>query len=289
MSRVFGVAGRRFGREIGVPTVNKIYRYLSWLTSILAISGIEFTTLTKSRHCSKSGYEPGVGTEHYSRQEPLGTRGPIDEPAGRTDRMRRPTDGSRAPMRADRATPVDASLVLRTQLGDREAADDLLGQMAPRLGAYLRSIIRNDEDACDLLQDVLVIVYRKIRWLSDPAYLFAWAYRIAAREAFRHIRRRKGAGQVLLTEEEWKAVRSRERPLSAFEGVLERQAVQGIEELPPAGRAVLCLHYLEGLSIEEAAEHLGIAPGTAKSRLAFALRKLRERLAPAAGPGKAGK
>lgn len=62
----------------------------------------------------------------------------------------------------------DPLLVLRVQLGDREAANELLGQLAPKLSAYLLSIVRNREEADDLLQDVLFIIYRKIRWLTDP-------------------------------------------------------------------------------------------------------------------------
>ena len=173
---------------------------------------------------------------------------------------------------------IDPLLVVRTQLGDREAANDLLGQLAPRLSAYLRSILGNAEEIDDLLQDVLLIVYRKIGWLKDPVLVSAWAYRIAGREAFRYLRRRKGSKHMQLTEEEWSAVRSRQRSPSADQRVLEGQVISSLEDLPPAGRAVLCLHYLEGLSIDEAAQHLGIATGTAKSRLSFGLRKLREQL-----------
>jgi RNA polymerase sigma-70 factor (ECF subfamily) len=175
--------------------------------------------------------------------------------------------------------------VIRTQLGDREAADELLRRIAPRLSAYLRSVLGSREDANDLLQDVLLIIYRKVRWLKDPAYLSAWAYRIAGREAVRFLQRRKGARHVQLTEEEWSAVRSRQTSAPADQRVLEEQVARSLEALPPAGRAVLCLHYLEGLSIEEAAQHLGIATGTAKSRLSFGLRKLRERLGLARSPG----
>ena len=172
---------------------------------------------------------------------------------------------------------IDSLLVLRVQLGDREAADELLGQMAPRLSAYLRSIM-GSADIEDLLQEVLLIIYRKIRWLNDPCYVWAWAYRIAGREAFRLIRRKKGARHVQLTDEEWGVVRSRQQAAPADQRLLEREVVRRLEELPPAGRAVLSLHYIEGLSIDEAAEHLGIAPGTARSRLSSGLQRLREHL-----------
>lgn len=62
-----------------------------------------------------------------------------------------------------------------------------------------------------------------------------------------------------------------------------------MEGLPAAGRAVLWLHYVEGFSIDEAAEHLGIAVGTAKSRLSFGLRRLREQIGLVRNAGRAAK
>ena len=49
-----------------------------------------------------------------------------------------------------------------------------------------------------------------------------------------------------------------------------------ILRLPPASRAILTLHYLEDLTLEQAAAVLGIPVGTAKSRLSFGITKLRQ-------------
>lgn len=47
-------------------------------------------------------------------------------------------------------------------------------------------------------------------------------------------------------------------------------------KVSPASRAVLTLHYLEGMTLEAPAAELGVVPGTVKSRLAYGLRQLRE-------------
>lgn len=170
---------------------------------------------------------------------------------------------------------IDPLLVLRAQLGDREAWEELMRVLGLRLAPYLRSIV-GAQEAEDVLQDVLLIIYRKIKWLAEPAYVLTWSYRIAGREAFRRMRRIHGSAIAQLTDEEWAAIRA--RPVSADQNVLGQEAVRTLGELPPAARAVLGLHYLEGMSIDEAAEWLDIKPGTARSRLSFGLQSLRQRL-----------
>ena len=68
----------------------------------------------------------------------------------------------------------------------------------------------------------------------------------------------------------------------ANEGVAqewEPRLLDWIDDLPPASRAVIVLHYLEEMSIEEVAAVLEIPPGTVKSRLAYGLARLRRRAA----------
>jgi RNA polymerase sigma factor (sigma-70 family) len=80
-------------------------------------------------------------------------------------------------------------LVLRAQCNDREALEALLRSVQPSLRRYLAGLA-GPTDADDLLQDVLVIVIRKLGMLDDPKLFRPWSFRIASREAFRHIRKR---------------------------------------------------------------------------------------------------
>ena len=65
----------------------------------------------------------------------------------------------------------------------------LLRSVQPSLRRYLSGLVGRT-DADDLLQDVMVIVSRKLGGLDDPQLFRPWAFRIASREAFRHIRKR---------------------------------------------------------------------------------------------------
>ncbi|HYO91251.1 MAG TPA: RNA polymerase sigma factor, partial [Pyrinomonadaceae bacterium] len=126
----------------------------------------------------------------------------------------------------------------------------------------------------DILQEVFILIYRKLGWLQEPSLFRPWAYRIASREAFKRLQRERRWVEQIRDEATLDAV-----PAHAPE---EEYAPELIEHLPslmsrlsPASRAVLILHYLHELPLSEVAGVLGIAPGTAKSRLAYGLSSLR--------------
>ena len=74
--------------------------------------------------------------------------------------------------------------VLRAQCHDREALEALLRSVQPSLRRYLYGLA-GARDIDDLLQDVLVIVCRKLGMLEEPKLFRPWTFRIASREAFR--------------------------------------------------------------------------------------------------------
>jgi RNA polymerase sigma-70 factor (ECF subfamily) len=170
-------------------------------------------------------------------------------------------------------------LVLRAQLGDRAGFDELFRSISPALLRYIHSIIRNGPAAEDVLQEVLLLIYRKIRWLEDPASFRSWMYRLAGREAIRAALKGRRRPEIQLSDAEWNELEQYSGP-SSSQKILDESARRAIEQLPPASRAVLHLHYLEDMEIHEAAALLGIPIGTAKSRLAFGLERLRRRIWP---------
>ena len=82
---------------------------------------------------------------------------------------------------ADFRAPVP--LVLLAQAGDRKALEQLLIGIQAALFHYLKSLVRDPNLAEDILQDVYVLIWRKLRWLREPEMFRPWAYRIASREA----------------------------------------------------------------------------------------------------------
>jgi RNA polymerase sigma-70 factor (ECF subfamily) len=163
--------------------------------------------------------------------------------------------------------------VLRAQCSDREALEALLRSVQPSLRRYL-SGLAGAADADDLLQDVLVIVVRRLGTLDDPKLFRPWSFRIASREAFRHIRKRRlWQGQ----HEDDTQLDSLPTPETRPTGDLLRELL-ATDTISPASRAVLILHFEEELSLPEVAAILDIPLGTVKSRLGYGLRSLRKHL-----------
>ena len=163
----------------------------------------------------------------------------------------------------------ERALVLRAQSGDREAFDQLLRIVEAPLHRYIAAIAPADGE--DVLQEVLITIVRKIRWLSDPSLFRAWAYRIASRAAFRALRKRRSRAEDELQDVYTESV--------AYDDpwLRERIATE-TQRLPPASRAVVLLHYMEEMPLSEVAAVLDINIGTVKSRLAAALARLRKEL-----------
>ncbi len=168
-------------------------------------------------------------------------------------------------------------LVLRAQTGDREALDALLASVQEPLYRYLLSLVGERQLAEDVLQETFIRVYRKLSWLREPGLFRPWAYRIATREAFRHLKRERRWAEQVRDEEALKALPA-PPAREEFAPVLSARLRETIAGLSPASRAVVVLYYLHEMSLEETADVLGLPLGTVKSRLAYGLEALRRRL-----------
>lgn len=169
-----------------------------------------------------------------------------------------------------------AWLVLRAQQGDRAALEALLTRAFALLEPYAAVMIADADLRGDVLQEVLVRIYRHLGTLREPRAFAAWARRIASRELFRALRRQRHAER---THEEISPELPDETAAEPATDSLLQRLPALLEHVSPASRAVLALHYLDGLTLDEAAAVLDLPPGTVKSRLAYGLTLLRRRLA----------
>lgn len=180
-------------------------------------------------------------------------------------------------MKNDTDPTKEILLVLRSQSGDKVAFDELLKSVQTRLWRYISSLVGDRELAEDILQEVFLILYRKIGWLNDPKLFRPWAYRIASRESFRYLKKETRWRELVRDEEILD-----QAPSVKNESEYDPELIAGIpamlSEVSPASRAVLILHYLDELTLADTAEILDISLGTAKSRLAYGLIRLRRLL-----------
>jgi RNA polymerase sigma-70 factor (ECF subfamily) len=175
------------------------------------------------------------------------------------------------------ASSQEVLWLLQAQSGDHDALDRLLQTIQARLYGYLVSLVHDEHLAMDLLQDVFVIVIQKIRWLREPNAFLAWVYRIASRQAFRALKTRRRLADCHETAPLSEAVAA-EAPVETLAPEIMDRIPALLEELSPASRVVLSLHYLQEMTLQEVADVLEIPLGTTKARLAYGLQVLRKRL-----------
>lgn len=167
-----------------------------------------------------------------------------------------------------------AWLVLRAQAGDRQAVEDLLRLAEGVLRPYVTAMIGDRDHAADVLQESLILVYRRLGTLREPRAFHGWARRVASREIFRwHTGRRRTESYIDDVPEI--PDESSDEPEADD---LRARLPELLSRVSPASRAVIVLHYMQGLSIEETAAVLDVSTGTAKSRLAYGLKSLRRLL-----------
>ncbi len=159
------------------------------------------------------------------------------------------------------------------QDGDRDAYRALLEDIAPELGAFLRRRVRDEYDAEDLLQEVLLTLHRA-RHTFDPSRPFdPWMYAIARNALIDHLRRSAARAR-------WETAPGDlpERAAEAAPTLGEAHIEQALEGLPESQREAFRMLKLEGLSVEAAAARAGISPGALRVRAHRAYQALRARL-----------
>jgi RNA polymerase sigma-70 factor (ECF subfamily) len=132
-------------------------------------------------------------------------------------------------------------------------------------------------DGEDLLQEVFLLVHRKLGSFKGESSVGTWIYRLATNCCLDFLRSRQHRQQRALEtlDDVSEARRGTTAPFKIDRLDLERAILQ----LPPGYRAAFVLHDVEGLDHAEVAAHLGIAEGTSKSQVHKARLKIRALLA----------
>lgn len=159
-----------------------------------------------------------------------------------------------------------------------EASDDtrwLIARELPRLRRYAR-VLRNDAGADDLVQDCVERALRKHNLWQRGTNMRAWLFRILYNLHLSSLRSAGRAPQTIPLEDLTSGLG---RAGAQIETVELRELAQAFRALPAEQRDVISLIALEGMRYDEAAEVLGIAMGTVRSRLSRGRSALREALA----------
>jgi len=212
-------------------------------------------------------------------------------------------DGSRSATRA--AKPVDprpvdeARLVERVQARDELAFRELVDRYQNKVFSIIYGILRNQNDAEDIAQQVFAKIYFSIQNFDARSSLLTWIYKITVNECYDYLRKRKVRKLVYesdfseddsLRMENSETTIDRTAPVDTH--LARRQLVlKLLEKVSPEDRNLILLKEVEGHSVEELSRMTGLNENTIKVKLFRARQKLlkvAQRLMKLPGAGAAG-
>jgi RNA polymerase sigma-70 factor (ECF subfamily) len=178
----------------------------------------------------------------------------------------------------------ERQLVRRAQKGDKVAFETLVQRHQHRVFAVARGILKRQEDVEDIAQQVFVKAYFSLKRFDQRAAFSTWLYKITVNECWDLLRKRKARPLVYeadFSEEQSKQYSAPEREASKAPDTSDRMALREqlenmLGQLDKRDRAMLVLKEVEGFSVEEIAESMGLNANTVKVRLFRARRRIIE-------------
>jgi RNA polymerase sigma-70 factor (ECF subfamily) len=171
----------------------------------------------------------------------------------------------------------DELLVVRCQLGEREAFAELVGVWHAPVWTFVRRML-DEQRADDVAQEIWVAVLRGLPRLDSPGRFTPWLFTIARRAVLNRLRHEYAVAEAPAGEAPAGEADGAQPGDLADEVVDRAELTAALSGLPILEREILILFYLEDLSIEDCAQICGIPTGTVKSRLHRARRLLRRHL-----------
>jgi RNA polymerase sigma-70 factor (ECF subfamily) len=188
------------------------------------------------------------------------------------------TAGHRDPAGGDPRT--DRDLVYAARDGELDAFDALFYRYRDGIFRLGLAITKDPSAAEEIVVDTFARAHRALARLEPDSSLRPWLYRVAVNLSYNR-KPRKNVVLSSLDEAADEALANEEGSPSnvAEQTELRRLVLAAVEELGPKHRLVVVLHYLNGLNLTEIAEVVECPVGTVKSRLHYALIRLRKHLA----------
>ncbi len=170
----------------------------------------------------------------------------------------------------------DSELIRRMQADDLDAFEAFFARHRTLIYRTAYGLTGDVHAAEEVLQDTFARAYRHRGTLLPDVSPVPWLHRVALNLCYSRLDRRRVIAEPI---EEANAGRLRDASTEPAEQAeqqeLRRIVREGIAALPDKHQSVVVLYYLHGLSLQETASSLDLAVGTVKSRLHYALRRLR--------------
>jgi len=189
----------------------------------------------------------------------------------------------------------DARILRGLRAGIEDAYEQLLQRYEQPVYGLVYRLLGSQPDACDVVQETFLKVFRGVNTFREQSSLRTWIYRIAVNEAHNHRRWfvRHGRREISMESERADHGNMLEHApdpgRSPFEQAMDSETRRLIEralaQINPVFRTAVVLRDIQNLSYEEIAEILQVSLGTVKSRILRGREALRRELTEQPGPG----
>lgn len=169
----------------------------------------------------------------------------------------------------------DFELVKKFIEGDQSAFNKIVGKYQQKIYWVARRMTGNHLDADDVVQEVLLVLYDKLKFFEFRSSLFTWIYKIVSTRSINTINKRKVKRFFFIDDHEDYDLKSNDDFVRQLEN---KEKIKRIEKLllkvPPKQREVFIYRNFEQLSYDEIAEITGKSVGALKANYFHALNKL---------------
>lgn len=165
------------------------------------------------------------------------------------------------------------SIITRIKNGDEQAFAELIEQYKLPIYKTAKSILKDEDDVCDAIQDTALSIYKNIQNLKNEEYFKTWVIRITINKCYDILKKHKLNDEKML-----KAQEDVSELHTNFDNnvILQTDLQTTLELLEEDLKIVTVLYYYNDLSISEISDILNIPKGTVKSRVFRAREKLYE-------------
>ena len=168
---------------------------------------------------------------------------------------------------------IENVLLLRCQVGDRDAFAELIERYERPLLYFISHLLENKEMTEDIFQDTWLTVIRRIHSLREIDAFPAWLYRIARNKVYQQLRKKKKLSEL---DEKIAVPNDAEDDKFSPEDVVKLHKC--LEKLRTEHKEVLMLRFLEQMSYDEIAQVINCNIGTVRSRIYYAKLALKKEM-----------
>ena len=172
----------------------------------------------------------------------------------------------------------DFELVKNFLNGDETAFNSIVRKYQKKIYWHARQMVGNHLDADEVTQEVLIVIFKKLRTFNFNSSLYTWIYKIVSTRSLNQLRKRQVKKFFFIDDEE-SEVELRDKK-DIIEDIANREKLEKVnrvlQKLPPKQRQIFILRNFEQLSYDEIAKITGRSVGGLKANYFHALKKVME-------------